>query len=85
MMRPLRKRPTPSSSQNVLQESTALLDTSFGTVYDSLYRLRKIPHVCSPAGEVIPRVLVIAEEILISTGYRIEEETFFRFVEAFRS
>ena len=84
MMRPLRKRPTPSSSQNVLQESTALLDTSFGTVYDSLYRLRKIPHVCSPAGEVIPRVLVIAEEILISTGYRIEEETFFRFVDAFQ-
>src|SRR5215469_16225217 len=84
MIRALRKKHGQAPSQNILQESTALLDTSFGNVYDSLYRLHKIPHVSGPAGEVIPRVLVIAEEILISTGYRMEEETVFRFVNAFQ-
>src|SRR5215831_8183711 len=49
MMRALRETHGQASSQNILQESTALLDTSFGNVYDALYRLRKIPHVCSPA------------------------------------
>src|SRR5215469_5895179 len=84
IMRPLRKKRPQSSGQDILQESTSLLDSSLGNVFDSLYRLQELPHVCSPGGEIVPRVLVIAEEFLISNGYRCDEEMFFQFVDAFQ-
>ena len=67
-----------------LRESSTLLDSSFGDVYESLYRLRKIPHVRRSDGTFQPRVLAIAEEALRTARCRCNAEVFSLYVDAFQ-
>jgi hypothetical protein len=84
VIRTIRREQPEPSSQNILRENTALLEASFNSVYDSLSQLHEIPHALGSGGNVIPRILIVAEESLLSTGYRCDEEMFFQFVDAFQ-
>jgi hypothetical protein len=84
IMRAVRNEHKETAGPSILQENRALLDGSFNDIYDSLCRIHKIPHVFSSSGEVVPRVLVVAQECLISTGYRCDEEMIAQFVDTFQ-
>lgn len=66
------------------RESAALLESCFSDVYDALYRLRRLPHVRTPDGAILPRVLAIAEECLKTAHYRCDESVFALYVEGFQ-
>ena len=79
-----RKAHSRDSSAEILRENTALVESSFSDVYDALFPLRKIPHVRTPAGAIVPRALALAEDCLRATGYRCDQSAFTNYVEAFQ-
>jgi hypothetical protein len=66
------------------RESAPLLEACFSDVYDALYPLRRIPHVRTPDGAILPRALAIAEECLKTARYRCDENVFTVYVEGFQ-
>jgi cyclic beta-1,2-glucan synthetase len=81
----LARKSGPHSLDSVsLLENTALLESSFGDVYDSLHKLRRIPHVRRPDGAIIPRALAIAEDCARSAGYRCDEIVFSLYISAYQ-
>jgi cyclic beta-1,2-glucan synthetase len=79
-----RDRRSSSPSLRTLRESSALLESSFGDVYEALYRLQRMPHARRSDGTVLPRVLAIAEEALRTARYRCDDEVFSSYVDAFQ-
>src|SRR5271169_441965 len=73
-----------STGLHLLRESSALLEGCFSDVYDSLCRLRKVPHVRAPNEAVIPRVLAMAGEYVKTTHFSCDEITFALYVDAFQ-
>ena len=73
-----------NTSAQVLREDASLIEGSFSEVYDALCPLRKIAHVRTPSGATVPRVLVIAEDLLSASGYRCDESSFTNYVDAFQ-
>ena len=72
------------SSVESLRQKTALLESSFSDVYEALHGLRKIPHVRTATGTVVPRALAIAEDCLTAVNYRCDRSAFALYVEAFQ-
>jgi cyclic beta-1,2-glucan synthetase len=72
------------SSAEILRENAALVESSFSDVYDALYPLRKISHVRTPSGAIVPRALAIAEDCLEAHGYCCDESAFTNYVDAFQ-
>jgi len=68
-----------------LYDNVRLLDTEQQSLGEAFKRLRKIPHVRNAGGEVVPRVLAVAEGYLVATEYRFGEEEFSSFIQAFQS
>ncbi len=67
-----------------LRENAALVESSFGDVYEALHRLQETPHVRTAAGTTVPRALSIAENCLTAANYRCDESVFTSYIEAFQ-
>ncbi len=83
-LRAARRTNSPPSAPNLLRENTALLENSFADVYDSLHKLRRLPHVRLLDGSILPRALAIAEGCARSAGYRCDEIVFSHYLAAFQ-
>ena len=73
-----------SPVSNALRQNTTLLESCFTDVYESLYRLRKIPHVRRSDGIIVPRILAIAEDSLRTLRYRCSKRTLVFYLRAFQ-
>ena len=78
------RRAQSGAAANLLRESAALLESSYTDVYDSLHKLRRIPHVRRPDGLIVPRTLALAEDCARSAGFRCNENVFSLYVSAFQ-
>ena len=67
-----------------LFDNVRLLPAELQNVADSLRELKKIPHVRTPKGVVMPRVLALAEGFLEASGYAFSEQGFTFFLEIFQ-
>jgi len=67
-----------------LFDNIRLLPAEMQYVSDSLRELKKLPHVRTPKGAVMPRVLALAEGFLEATGYVFSEHAFAFFIEVFQ-
>src|ERR1041385_397915 len=78
--------PTPPISDDFrwLYENGRLLYTELTGIETVLKPRGKMPHVRTAKGEIIPRVLVVAEEFLDAVGYEFIEQDFSLFVEVFQ-
>ena len=65
-----------------LYDNSRLLCSELQSTATVLKRLKKIPHVRTPEGKVIPRVLAIAEAFLEASAYDFSQAKFTLFVEA---
>ena len=83
-LRLARKSSPHSPDLDLLRENTALLEGSFSDVYDSLHKLRRLPHGRRPDGTILPRPLAIAEDCARSAGFRCDETVFSLFISAFQ-
>ncbi len=83
-LRKARKSQNQDSSVENLRQKIGLLESSFSDVYEALHGLRKIPHVRTATGTVVPRVVAIAEDCLTAASYHCDQSAFTVYVEAFQ-
>jgi len=67
-----------------LFDNVRLLPAELQNVADSLRDLKKLPHVRTPKGGIVPRVLAMAEGLMEASGYAFGEQGFTFFVEVFQ-
>jgi len=67
-----------------LHDNSRLLYAEVQGTSTALKSRQKLPHVRTPGGEIVPRVLALAEGLLDAVSYQFSEEEFTVFVEAFQ-
>jgi len=77
---PTTKSPV-SDDSHWLYENSRLLHTELRTIIEELKPQRKIPHVRTRKGEILPRTLALAEGFLEAASYQFSEQRFAFFVE----
>ncbi len=66
-----------------LDDNVRLVNSEVENVGESFKRFRKLPHVRTPDGAIVPRVLVLAESFLSAAAYCFSEISFTAYFEAF--
>lgn len=77
-------KPPLSDDLSWLYDNARMLFTELQNTAAALKRLRQLPHGHTATGEVVPRVLAVAEAFLETTAYQFSEREFTLFVEAFQ-
>src|SRR5438093_7582000 len=67
-----------------LYDNSRLLYSDLQTVTVGLKSQTKLPHVRTPNGETVPRVLALADGFLKAVAYEFSEQEFILFVEVFQ-
>jgi hypothetical protein len=67
-----------------LHDNVSLLSTELENTRSTLKSVRRIPHVQTIDGEIVPRVWAVAEALLAASDYQFSETTFTSYVEAFQ-
>ncbi len=67
-----------------LYDNTRLLCTELQNTAEALKRWKKMPHVRTHKGEIVPRIVALAEGFLDAAAYQFSEPEFTLFVEAFQ-
>ena len=80
----LRKALSKTSASDSVRGSTPLLQSSLHDVTESLRSLRTLPHVKTPDGSVIPRILAIAKGFTKVSDWRWNERSFLLYIESFQ-
>ena len=75
---------TASDDLRWLYENVRLLRAEQQVTVGDLKRLTKVPCVCATNGEIIARILIIAEVFLEATGYQFNEQKLTFFLKAFQ-
>ena len=68
----------------LLQESAFLLQGELQEVCSSFNQATQVPNVRTRDGAVIPRIAAIADDLLVTTGYRFREAAFAGYIQAFQ-
>jgi cyclic beta-1,2-glucan synthetase len=80
-----RQRRVPmSAGRQYLHDNLRLLSGELENTGNALRSIQKIPHARTANGDVVPRTLAIAEELLAASDYQFNEATFASFLEAFQ-
>ena len=77
-------KPSVSEDGRWLYENIRLLHAGLQVTVEELKSHRKIPHVRTRKGEILPRVLALAEGFLDATSYQFSEQKFAFFIEVFQ-
>ncbi len=67
-----------------LSDNLRLLHTDLRGVKDGFKVVRKLPHVRTPDGAIVPRVVALAAGFLAATGYEFSEKSLAAYVQAFQ-
>jgi len=67
-----------------LHDNVNFLSMELQGTCEGLRPLRKLPHVQTPSGEVVPRILALAEEVLQVHGYRFSEPELTAYLKSFQ-
>src|SRR5580698_2654528 len=73
-----------SDDSRWLYDNVYLVISELEGVRELFKRRRKTPHVRTPSGAVVPRVLAVSEAFFAATGYEFSEKTFTSYLEAFQ-
>jgi cyclic beta-1,2-glucan synthetase len=79
-------RPTTNTSEDFrsLRDNLNLVSSGLESTRDACSPKQKLPHVRTMRGDVVPRVLVIAESLLMASDYQFTEPAFTAYLEAFQ-
>ncbi|MGA2695170.1 MAG: hypothetical protein ABSE92_03870 [Terriglobales bacterium] len=80
----LRKSLTKAASSDTVRRSTPLLQSSLHDVTDSFRSLRMLPHVKTPDGMVVPRILAIGRGFAKVCDWHWNERSFLLYIETFQ-
>ncbi len=73
-----------AAASDIARNSTALLQSSLHDVTESFRSLHKLPHVKTPDGLVIPRILAIGKGFTKASDCHWNESSFLLYIEAFQ-